>query len=463
MKKSFTKILTLLAAIFCSSLFFSCKDSMLGYSVVLWGLPEYNIQDCEVVPVYIKSNINHVYVIGTPDNEKIEVPFWRITEPVKKNKVEKEIEKYKAFEHQYASVKKDGLPCRAEQVNTAKQVYRLRKGEMVKVLYQGNPLTITDGKKTLEGFWYRVLTNNGTTGWSFSANLSLLTLDAEGKIIGGEEFVEEEVVGEVKFEELIDKNWYPHIYNKMLAGKNVDTTILSTSFMFKIDTEKNIVTLNYPQSKDKDIPAIYETWNFEGYTPQGTKNYSLNNIPVTLVVKRPDFIVVHYLDKAGKPIDLDYAIIDEDKLANTIAKEKNKRYANFRNVYRNGPYISENYGRLTVRSDYSFTWTGYDALIGSVIGSYAKTTGTISTRYGLDKKFGSTYDGVLAFKFSGQKDEILFLYSNEEDGIRLEDASGAKLEEGILVSTGLSPTVIFFGKEVERVDLDADFESDELE
>ena len=28
----------------------------------------------------------------------------------------------------YASVKLDGLPCRAEPVNTAKQVYRLRKG-----------------------------------------------------------------------------------------------------------------------------------------------------------------------------------------------------------------------------------------------------------------------------------------------------------------------------------------------
>lgn len=58
----------------------------MGYSVVLWNIPEQNIQSGDIVPVYIKSNISHVYVIGNHDGEKVEVPLWRLTEPVKKER-----------------------------------------------------------------------------------------------------------------------------------------------------------------------------------------------------------------------------------------------------------------------------------------------------------------------------------------------------------------------------------------
>ena len=59
-----------------------CSDKVMGYSVVLWNIPEYEIQSGSVVPVYIKSNISHVYVIGTNSGEKIEVPLWQLSEPV---------------------------------------------------------------------------------------------------------------------------------------------------------------------------------------------------------------------------------------------------------------------------------------------------------------------------------------------------------------------------------------------
>ena len=82
MKKYFYALTILL-----SILLVSCSEKIMGYSVVLWTIPEYQIESGQVVPVYIKSNISHVYVIGTESGEKIEIPLWQLTDPVKKGKV----------------------------------------------------------------------------------------------------------------------------------------------------------------------------------------------------------------------------------------------------------------------------------------------------------------------------------------------------------------------------------------
>ena len=135
-----------------------CKDKVIGYSVVLWNNPEQEIKSGDVLPVYIKSNISHVYIAGknlnlNENEQKIEIPLWQLTEPVKKNKLSSVKEKYQENARTYANVKTDGLPCRAEPVNTAKQVYRLRKGEIIKILYKGNGQSPMTGGKPLPGEW----------------------------------------------------------------------------------------------------------------------------------------------------------------------------------------------------------------------------------------------------------------------------------------------------------------------
>ena len=89
MKKLFVPFIILL-----SLLLTSCSDKVMGYSVVLWTIPEQQIKSGDIVPVYIKSNISHVYVIGTESGEKIEVALWQLTDPVKKGKVKNVAAKY---------------------------------------------------------------------------------------------------------------------------------------------------------------------------------------------------------------------------------------------------------------------------------------------------------------------------------------------------------------------------------
>jgi len=109
----------LIFALFCTS---ACSGKM-GYGVVLWSIPEHGLFDGAVVPIYVRSNIGKVYIIGIPGSkQKIEVPLWRITDPESKGKALKTAQRLAEYRRQYAVAALDGLPIRTEPVNTAKRV-----------------------------------------------------------------------------------------------------------------------------------------------------------------------------------------------------------------------------------------------------------------------------------------------------------------------------------------------------
>jgi len=436
---TFTVSLFIVAAL---NLFVSCKDKVMGYSVLLWNIPEYQLQSGDVLPVYIRSNISHVYVVGVASQnadakemDKIEIPLWQLTEPVKKSKIAAEAKKYEECAHTYASVKIDGLPCRAEPVNTAKQVYRLRKAEVIKLLYKGKGQAPMTGGVPLEGDWYRILTADGTLGWCFSYNLSLYETDENGEQIGGQkiEIVEEE---DNYFNSILDKAWYPDSFRTMISSGNIDVTKLHSSYNFTINTEAKQVSLN--------LSDIHESWNYNGYTKTDNKQYALTDIPVTVIYKKADFIVIRYTDQSGKPQEFNLVSIDEDINA-IVADEKQRRIDEYaRVVNKTGELSSSNYGKLTLNEDGSFRWTGNKLLIPSVIGAGAKNVGICSVKYAVSKELSSNYDGVLTFKFDGLSEEVNFLYKLESDGMRMEDATAASFTGILVTARSSSPLILYF-------------------
>lgn len=442
MKKYFNKIFILTSLIFLSLISFSCTK-MEGYGVLLWSIPEHKLQDCDVVPVYVLSNISHVYVIGTPDNEKIEVPLWQITKPTSKAKAEKLALDYQEYIHKYAAVKLDGLPCRAEPANLAKQVYRLRKGETIKILGKGTGDKVMAGKEALEGDWLRILTKDGTEGWCFSHNLSLYEMDASGTQVGGAEEIEEVEFGDSTFEAIFDKPWYPENFRVMVEEENIDTTLVKTDYNFTIDSAKGKVSLVMPENKKANFKAIKLSWDYNGYEKIGRNQYELKDIPVIVTCRKEDFIVVRYTGSSGKPKDFTLVTMEKD-LAEVIKEEKSKRSSLYSKVVSRGPnYASSSYGNLMVKSNGNFSWTGYNLLVPNVISSSAKEGGSIYLKYGIAEKLKGQFDGVLTFKFDGAG-EVNFLFKTESDGLRLEDATNAKFEEGMILERSSNSLVIYF-------------------
>lgn len=414
-------------------LFSSCSK-ILGYSVLLWNVPEHNLQDGEVVKVFIKSNISHVYVIEAA-SEKIEVPLWQITEPQSKSKAEKTAKIYAEYNHTYASVKLDGLPIRAEAVNTARQVYRLRKDEVIKVLYKGKGQQVMAGKKPLEGDWLYVLTLDGSKGWCFSYNLTLFQTDKNGGRLGDDG----EVVAEnntAAFDEMLQNIWYPESYKAMIESERIDTNKLVLSCNLHLDTDTNRLSFV--------MPNINESWNYTGATLASQNQYDLNDIPLTITVKRSDFIVVRYTGESGKPEDFNLVTIEAD-IPTLIYEEKAKRQKQYEQILMfSNSYKSSNYGNLTLRDDYSFNWSGNRLLVPSVLTANAKNSGNIKIKYFLSPSLSQSYDGVLTFNFDGMTKEVNFLYKIENSGLRLEDATNAHFKNSTLTDRALSPLVLFF-------------------
>lgn len=427
--------------LFILSSFFliSCKDKVLGYSVVLWNNPEQEIKSGDVLPVYIKSNISHVYIAGKNLNlkeneQKIEIPLWQLTEPVKKSKLSAIKEKYQENARTYANVKTDGLPCRAEPVNTAKQVYRLRKGEIIKILYKGNGQSPMTGGKPLPGEWYKILTDNGTTGWCFSYNLDLFETDDNGNRIGGNDFVDEVQEDEI-YKLIVSNVWYPEEFRSLIDSEDIDLSKIHPSYRFTIDEENKKVSLN--------TQKIHENWIYEGYSKIDDREYELKNISIKIIYRKTDYIVVRYTDETGKPQDLNFVTIKED-LNEIISKEKQRRSEELMNLWYKGPYSSQSYGKLSFTEDNLFKWTGFKLLVPSVIPAGSKNNGSAQIKYSLSKTLKKDYDGIVTFTFEGSSQEISFLYKMDDGGLKLEDTIGASFKGNQITSRGVSPVIIFF-------------------
>lgn len=414
----------------------SCSKIM-GYSVLLWNLPENQLQDGDIVPVYIKSNISHVYVIGTTQG-KVEVPLWQLTEPVSKGKAKKLKTRYTAYSHQYASVAMDGLPMRAEAVNTAKQVYRLRKNEVVKLLYKVKGQPPMTGGKPLEGEWLRVITNDGTIGCCFSYNLRPFETDINGQRVGGE--IQEEAENpNADFDERLLRTWYPDSYKAMIDSGRVDVEKLVPSYNLHLDEETQKLSFR--------MPKIDCTWDYAGAEETGANIYQLKNIPIIVTVRYGGYIVVRYTDESGKPKDFNLVTIEGD-LNEILAAEKERRENEFEQIYMYGPdFKSGSYGNLTISENHTFTWSNNRLLVSSgVISASAKNSGSVECKYFLSKALQSSYDGVLTFHFEGLQKESNFLYKIEENGLRLEDANGSEIKNSTIYDRGISPLVMFFSK-----------------
>ena len=409
----------------------------MGYSVVLWTIPEQQIKSGDIVPVYIKSNISHVYVIGTESGEKAELALWQLTEPVKKSKIKAVAAKYADNAATYASVKLDGLPCRAEPVNTAKQVYRLRKGEVIKILYKGNGQAPMAGQTALEGDWYRILTDDGTLGWCFSYNLNLYETDALGQRVGGAEIVEEEE-DDGHWSVIASNVWYPDYFRTMIDGGNIDLGLIHPLYKFTIDEEGKKVSLN--------TASIHESWDYDGFTKTDENEYTLNGISLKIIYRRANYIVLRYTDSSGKPQDLNFVTLSEN-ITDIVNAEKTRRTQAYMQIYTHGPiYSSSSYGKLEFKEDGSIRWTGFKLLVPSIIDAGTKSTGSAQVKYSLSKELALSYDGVLTMKLDGMNSEVNFLYKLDGSALRLEDTTGAEFSGSQLKSRGVSPVIIYLKK-----------------
>ncbi len=405
---------------------FSCSHS-LGFGVVLWSLPEEGLSDGDIVPVFIQSNINQVFVIGVPNSDKkIEVPLWQISTPEKKAQAIETAKKYKAYKNIYARVKLDGLPVRYEATNLGRQVYRLKEGEIVKVLFAGEGAPVNG----LEGDWLRVLMQDGSVGWCFSYNLSLFDETDDN-------YVEEEKKDD-RFETFAKKTWYPQSYQTMIQNGRINLDEMKVDYGFSINTETKIASLR--------LKNITKSFPFEDVEKKEDDLYQLTASPLLLRIVSENQIQVTLVGDFGKQETYAFSTVSSP-IRDIIDSEKKRRSFLLQTIINQGPsFSSSNYGLLQFLDEGSFVWTGYSLLSPSLIPSGVGSRGKVSMDYFISNDLSFYYDGVLSFRFDSDQKEIVFLYKLEETGLRMEFVPENLIRNALISSQSQNPIILFFLK-----------------
>lgn len=416
-------------SVFCTS----CSHK-LGYSVVLWSMPEQRLYAGDLVQVYIKSNISKVYVIAHPNSqEKIEVPFWQISEPQSKKKALQAYEEYREYQSIYARVASDGLPIRFEPVNTSRQVYRLRQNEIIKVLKKGTGVAPSAGAKALDGEWLWVMTSDGSTGWCFSYNLRLF--DENAPIINEEQT---ESYDEA-LETMLASYWVPESYKKMLDANQVDIEKFEKNYHFEPENDSSHVTL---ATED-----LARSWQYKGTVKLDNGSYRFKETPIVVSITGANTINVQYTDDNGRTHTYPFVTMDKS-IDDIIASEQERRLALFERLQNTATsYTSANYGKLYLLDNNRFVWQDYQKLMPQVISAGSGTSGTIEFNYFMDVSLGADYDGVITFAFSANGKRVPFLYKLEQNGIRLEETTHASFKDALITNRASNALVLFFSTE----------------
>ncbi len=413
-----------------AALFVSCSGHI-GYGVLNWSIPEQNLVAGDIVPVFIESHIGNVYVIGV-EKKRVEVPLWQITLYKSRSKAKRAADARADYRYAYATVKLDGLPMRADPDNTARQVYRLKQGEKIKILKKGEGVPVLVGNSPLAGDWFQAMTDDGSIGWCFSYNLDVF----DERESDGSTAVAEQTGPDAVLQNLLSRAWYPDLYRTMIEDNRVDIDRINVAWGFfpgndagvaRIENENGVVTFPYTSIARGD----------DG-------KYAFVGSSLTVRVRRSDSILVEYTDATGMPQALYFASIGTTP-ADLVASEKERRAEVLAGIVSAGPgFTSGNYGVLRFLSGGSFVWSGYQLLSPTAIPASAGGGGKVSLPYFLSADIARDYDGALTFTFDQAPSRVTFLYKLTDKGLRLEYVSESNVKDSVVQSRNLNPVIAFF-------------------
>jgi hypothetical protein len=262
----------LLLSLVAAALLSSCAHR-LGWGVVLWSAPEGAIPAGSVVPVYIRSNIDKVYVVGSLDGKKkLELPLWQLELFPSKKKARARLAELGPNASLYLIASRDGLPVRDAPTNSGNRVFRLRDSEAVKILAKVDGEKVETGGVALPGDWYSVMAGDGTRGYVFSATMRLFDESKEGSLADATKQASEKAPT-VQVDVLFSKTWRPEYFQTMIDDGRIDLDAFSQRYGFFSDSVHRQLRI--------ELPSESEVFNYTSIS-QNDGEYVFEGTPLRL-------------------------------------------------------------------------------------------------------------------------------------------------------------------------------------
>jgi len=390
-----------------------------------------------VLPVVFRSNIERQWVVALPDGmrtaegaDRMGVPLAHLHLAGSRAKADAYAEEFARFALTYAETLQSGLPLRANAENNARRVYRLREGEIVKVLEMSEkgvpPLGVTG--EPLPGNWYRVLTVDGTVGYTFSYRLRFFD-HTEGFA----------VATSADIRELLDRTWIPEAQLAMIASGRIDLEQLRGGWRFEPGLETGIARIV--------LDDIQQIFAYTEIVPDGNSGWRFSGSGLSVRPGPDSTLAVQFTDSGGILRSHIFAGTDID-IEQVILGEEARRAERYGRILRAGPVFAGNtHGTLGFAPEGEFSWSDFGLLVPRHIPRSAAGRGRVSMDLFLSPSMAERYDGALTMYFadSGREEASLpLLYVLDDRGLRLEIVPRANIDERTVFRRSASPEVMQF-------------------
>jgi hypothetical protein len=451
----------------------SCS-SRLGWGVVLWSAPDGPIPAGAVAPVFIKSNIQKVYVVGVPGakgkdrNKKIELPLWQVELFQTRGKAAARVKAMGENVSLYMVAARDGIPLRdkpSNDPNKSKRVFRLREGQSVKILEKVEGDAVSTGGQALPGAWYEVLADDGTVGFAFSYAFRLYDEAKEGPPVLAS--AKPALSGRVDL--VFSRSWRPEYFQEMIDDNRIDLDYFSLRYGLFVDAIRRQVRL--------ELPAASEVFNYSGVS-EAKGIYSFDGSPLRIKIESDSRMVLSW---SGAPLPgeevpaasgSDAAKADAVAAAAATAQDdesapppsvegvgstgaagiaalvvlsvearesirlealrRQKLLTAFVDEV-GGAWSSAGAGRLTLAKNGRFAWKARGEAAASIAPAGAGEAGEVALRLFLDPALAPSWDGAVSFRFDQESPDgprqkwVDFLYRRSPAGLVLAPAASSGL------------------------------------
>lgn len=435
-------LIALLAAIV--ALLTACQERRVGWGVVLWA-PQESI-DGSVLSISGESDIQDVYRYTDAETVR-EIARWRVRLFTDRQQAEAFAVSYRDLVHTFGYAARNGLPIREAADARSAQLYRLREGEAVKIIgREAGPVTVG----TYSNFWYRVLTADGTQGFTFGEFL-LLFETGEDPQAAADRLLGEEA----ELERITGVAWRPQYYADMLLRRRIDLTRLNDTYGFTVEPESRTVPTAgevLPQGAGglarMRLPELDLAFAFDRIDRIGEEVFVLHGSGVRIVSETEWSIMVSFQHE-GRLQTRKFVVLDAD-VQDLIAAERERRDRIYEALRESGPTLrSSAYGEVLLEPSQRFRWSGFERLVPGVIPADAAGTGTVTLRLHLSRPLRAEYSGALTMAFdrggeAAPPAAVTFVYARDEEGIRMALAGDVDEEQLLVQGTAAPPLVIYF-------------------
>ena len=404
--------------------FASCGPRIIGHAVVLWPAGGTTVEHGAVVPVIARSDVQNQLVLWDGDIEH-RFDSWRVEFFRDDDDAVAFAGRFAPWRTVYGQAARTALPVRERPDRSTATVYRLRNGEIIKIITRADEPSDEAG---LVDYWYQVLTSEGVGGWVFGFHLELVS--ASGRALQPDEEADR---AERLLTDISAVLWRPDYFVEMIETSRVDLTRFGTQFGLFADLEAATFTIV--------LPEVQRRFAYRKARLASSNRLEFQGTELVLIARASDLVAQYSV--AGQEYSTIFVPI-EQSVTDIVAAERERRRQALQAITRGGArLISTTFGTIQIGANGALSWSSFDRLVPDVLPSDFTGVAGIRMDQFLSNPLVGRYSGAFRMDI-GATESLVFLYTIVDDGLRLVYTPARLTRSNIVLEEPVSSVIMFF-------------------